>query len=93
MWIKLMATPNQSIIMKNFATVLNAVITAAILFSASFIYNMNRSTGELVVKLEALAVQTNKLETKIDEMNNNYVRKDDFNTLEGRVYELEKRTK
>lgn len=88
-----MATPNQSIIMKNFATVLNAVITAAILFSASFIYNMNRSTGELVVKLEALAVQTNKLETKIDEMNNNYVRKDDFNTLEGRVYELEKRTK
>lgn len=97
MWTHLMASPppttNEGLFLKHFITVLNAIITAAVLFCASFIFDMNRSTGELIVKVEALASQTYKLENKLDEINNTFVRRDDFNNLEGRVLELEKKSK
>lgn len=74
---------------KHFQTILVSIITAAIIFVATFVYSNNRQTGELALKLEFVSTQLVELKTKMDFMSSSYVTKPDFNELEKRVRVLE----
>jgi hypothetical protein len=78
-----------SVLERHAQTILISVITAAILFSATFMYNANEKVSTLATKLEFMSSAITKLELKIDSMNSNYVQKADFGDLEKRVRELE----
>lgn len=84
-------TAQKSGIERHAQTILISVITAAILFSATFIYNSNASLTVLTTRVEYMTKAISKLEAKLDEMNNNYVQKEDFNDLEKRVRVLEQK--
>jgi hypothetical protein len=85
------ASSNTSVFERHAQTILISVITAAILFSAAFVYNANEKMSTLAAKLEFMSSLITKLELKIDSMNSNYVQKADFGDLEKRVRELEER--
>lgn len=76
---------------KHAQTILVSIITATLLFVASFIYNNNKDVSNLAIKLEMVTTQISKLETKIDLLSSNYVTKSDFNELDKRVRVVEQR--
>ena len=76
---------------KHAQTILVSIITATLLFVASFIYNNNKDVSNLAIKLEVVTTQIAKLENKIDLLSSNYVTKTDFNEPDKRVRVVEQR--
>jgi len=66
--------------------------TAAVISMASFAWSSAQDKTMLVTKLEFLTKQVSKLETKLDELNNNYATKADLKDLDNRVRILEKKS-
>lgn len=71
-------------------TILISIITAAILFSASFMYTSNSSVTSMATRVEFMSAAINKLESKIDMMNTNYAKREDLEKMDERVRTLEK---
>lgn len=75
------------------STIIASLITAAVVFVGSQMYNTNRGSGELLVKIEFMSKQLDDMKREIATLNGNNVTKQEFRDLEQRVRDLETRKK
>jgi len=74
---------------KHVQTIGVSLITAAILFTAGFTYNTSQANAEMAVELKYMRIQLTDMKTKLEEMNNTYVKREEFMDHEGRIRRLE----
>lgn len=73
----------------NLSAIFGAVSTAAIIALFTFTYNSNASTVALQTQVKQMQDQIVTLTSKIESMQQSYVDKADFNSLDARVRVLE----
>jgi len=74
---------------RHIQTILIAVVTGAIMYSASYIYNSNRGAAVQQTQLEVLTAQVIEMRADLKALQFNYVKHSDFKDLEARVRALE----
>lgn len=74
---------------RHIQTILIAVVTGAIMYSASYIYNDNRGAAVQQTQLEVLTAQVIEMRADLKALQFNYVKHTDFKDLETRVRALE----
>lgn len=62
-------------------TILIALITGALAFTANFVYSSNESLGKIQLQVDYLSKSMIKLEAKIEEMSSRYVDKTAFDAV------------
>lgn len=74
---------------RHIQTIMISVITGALLFAANYFYEGNRSRAVQQTQLEVLTTQVIEMRADLRAMQTNYVRRDEFKELEGRIRDLE----
>lgn len=70
-------------------TVLIALTTAGIAFTASYIYDANRSNAIQQAQLASLTGVINELRSDVKALQGNWVRREEFDRLESRIRNVE----
>lgn len=84
-------TEPKSLLERHIQTILISIITAAILFSATFIFNTNKDGALIAQQVTQMTVQLNALSLKMDSMQTNYVTRAEFKDHEDRLRVIEKK--
>ncbi len=84
------ATPKRSVIEQHAQSVLLAVITAAVLYSGSFVVQARENSVRLSEQLASLTTEVAAMRAQIVVMQGNYVTRDDFRDHESRLRHLER---
>ena len=74
---------------RHIQTILIAVITGALFFSANYIFTDTRSKGVQQTQLEVLTSQVIEMRGDLRSLQNNYVRRDELKEIEIRVRTIE----
>lgn len=82
----------RSLIEQHFQSVLLAVITAALLYSGTFVVQAREDAVRTAAQLAALTQEVSGLRAQIGVMQGSYVQRDDFRDHENRLRHLEGRT-
>jgi len=80
----------RSILEQHAQSVLLAVITAAVLFSGSFVVQVREDSVRIATQLTLLTGEVAALRAQLAVLQSNYIGRDDFRDHEGRIRELEK---
>ena len=85
------APPKRSLIEQHAQSVLLAVITAAVLYSGSFVVQAREDAVRLAAQMASLTTEVAAMRAQIIVMQSNYVSRDDFRDHETRLRHLENR--
>lgn len=80
-----------SLIERHFQSVLLALITAALLYSGSFVVQAREDAVRTAAQLTALTTEVSGLRAQLAVMQGSYVQRDDFRDHESRLRHLEGR--
>lgn len=83
--------PKRSLIEQHFQSVLLALITAALLYSGSFVVQAREDAVRTSSQLSALTSEVAGLRAQLAVMQGSYVQRDDFRDHESRLRHLEGR--
>lgn len=82
--------PKRSLIEQHAQSVLLAVITAAVLYSGSFVVKAREDAVLLAAQMSSLTTEVAAMRAQIVVMQGNYVLRDDFRDHENRIRQLER---
>jgi sensor domain CHASE-containing protein len=80
----------RSVIEQHAQSVLLAVITAAVIFSGTFVVQAREDSVRVATQLAAMANEISALRAQLASMQSNYVGRDDFRDHEARLRNLER---
>lgn len=83
--------PKRSLIEQHFQSVLLAIITAALIYSGTFVVQAREDAVRTASQLVALTNEVAGLRNQIGVMQGNYVQRDDYRDHEARLRHLEGR--
>jgi len=78
---------------KHLETILTAILTATIVFTADYIYTDNKQKAVLTVQLEALTKQVLEMRADIRSLQIDYAKAGDVIKLEERVRAIERKVR
>lgn len=85
------STPKRSVIEQHFQSILLTIITAALLYSGTFVVQAREDAVRTASQLAALTNEVAGLRNQIGVMQGNYVQRDDYRDHEARLRHLEGR--
>lgn len=88
-----MATEASSRLESHIQTILISIITAALVFAATYFYNDNKDKALNKSQLEVLTVQVFEMRADVKSLQLNVVRPDEVRDLQRRVLDLERAMK
>ncbi len=83
--------PKRSLIEQHFQSVLLAIITAALLYSGTFVVQAREDAVRTASQLAALTQEVSGLRSQLVVLQSNYVQRDDYRDHEARLRHLEGR--
>lgn len=83
--------PKRNLIEQHFQSVLLAIITAALIYSGTFVVQAREDAVRTASQLAALTSEVAGLRSQIGVMQGNYVQRDDYRDHEARLRHLEGR--
>lgn len=87
------ATPKRSLIEQHFQSVLLAIITAALIYSGTFVVQAREDAVRTASQLAALTSEVAGLRSQLGVLQGSYVQRDDWKDHESRLRHLEGRTR
>jgi hypothetical protein len=88
-----MATDSSSRLESHIQTILISIITAALVFAATYFYNDNKEKAVSKSQLEVLTVQVFEMRADVKSLQLNVVRPDEVRDLQRRMLDLERSIK
>lgn len=88
-----MVTSSSSRLESHIQTILISIITAALVFAATYFYNDNKEKALSKSQLEVLTVQVFEMRADVKSLQLNVVRPDEVRDLQRRVLDLERSMK
>ena len=88
-----MTTDSSSRLESHVQTILISIITAALVFAATYFYNDNKDKALNKSQLEVLTVQVFEMRADVKSLQLNVVRPDELRDLQRRVLDLERAVK
>lgn len=82
--------PRRSLIEQHAQSVLLAVITAALIYSGTFVVQAREDAVRSAAQLVALTAEVSALRGQLSVMQGNYIGRDDFRDHEARIRHLER---
>lgn len=82
--------PKRSLIEQHAQSVMLAVVTAAVLYSGSFVVQAREDSVRLAAQMASLTAEVSAMRAQIAVMQGNYMSREDYRDHEARIRHLEK---